>query len=138
MKAITLHQPWASWIAQQWKTIETRQHNRFASLKGQRIAIHASLRYDEQAIKSAAFYMTTEQIHAHRIHSNGFRWPRGAVVCTAFVRNVAICNQLDAHDALIECNTTRFGLYLEDIRTITPAPFCTGHQGIWNCSLQLT
>lgn len=127
MKAITLHQPWASWVARGWKTIETRTHNRFASLKGQRIAIHASKHYDLNAFEAAAHYMTPSQIDLHVAQSV---FIHGAIVCTAFVHRVAICNQLDCNNALIECNTTRFGLYLNDIRRVEPIP-CKGHQGIW-------
>ena len=41
MKAITLHQPWASLIAEGIKTIETRSWAPPRQLIGQRIAIHA-------------------------------------------------------------------------------------------------
>jgi activating signal cointegrator 1 len=41
MKALTLHQPWATLIALGVKTIETRSWRAPASLIGQRIAIHA-------------------------------------------------------------------------------------------------
>jgi predicted transcriptional regulator len=43
MKVITLWQPWASFIALGWKTIETRTHDRFKNLVCERIAIHAGL-----------------------------------------------------------------------------------------------
>lgn len=44
MKAITLWQPWASLIALEVKTIETRSWPAPASLIGKRIAIHAAAR----------------------------------------------------------------------------------------------
>ena len=44
MKAITLHQPWASLIAEGVKTIETRSWAPPAALWGERIAIHAATR----------------------------------------------------------------------------------------------
>jgi hypothetical protein len=43
MKAITLHQPWASLIARGIKHIETRSWEPPRSLYGQRIAIHAGM-----------------------------------------------------------------------------------------------
>ena len=44
MKAITLHQPWASLIAEGIKTIETRSWAPSREIIGQRIAIHAAKR----------------------------------------------------------------------------------------------
>lgn len=44
MKALTLHQPWATLIALRVKTIETRSWRAPESLIGQRIAIHAGRR----------------------------------------------------------------------------------------------
>jgi hypothetical protein len=44
VKTITLHQPWASLIACGLKTIETRTHDRFRSLVGETVAIHAGKR----------------------------------------------------------------------------------------------
>ncbi len=44
MKAITLWRPWSSFVAFELKPIETRTHNRFRSLAGKRIAIHAGQR----------------------------------------------------------------------------------------------
>ena len=38
---LTLYQPWATFIADGLKTIETRTHNRFTSLYGKTILIHA-------------------------------------------------------------------------------------------------
>lgn len=46
MKAITIWQPWASLIMSGRKAIETRTHDRFKGLVGQRIAIHAGRRWD--------------------------------------------------------------------------------------------
>lgn len=48
-----LFQPWASWIMKEWETIETRTHNRFASLKGKTILIHAGKTTDYSAFKNA-------------------------------------------------------------------------------------
>lgn len=42
MKAISLHQPWASLVADGIKAIETRSWRAHASAIGQRIAIHAA------------------------------------------------------------------------------------------------
>src|ERR1035437_8721493 len=58
--AITLYQPWATWIIRTWKDIETRTHNKFASLEGHYILIHAGKTTDESAINNP--YLTKEQI----------------------------------------------------------------------------
>ena len=58
MKALTLHQPWASLIAEGPKTVETRSWSAPAWVIGQRIAIHAGKRqirisneYDQAMIR---------------------------------------------------------------------------------------
>lgn len=45
--AISIHQPWASFIAHGIKRTEGRTHGRFASLVGQRVAIHATKTWDK-------------------------------------------------------------------------------------------
>jgi hypothetical protein len=139
MKAITLQQPWASWVANGWKTIETRTHKHFASLEGQRIAIHAGKNYDERAVYAARPYLTPYQLQLHKRTQCGYRTPRGAIICTVFVRSFAQCVEHDALTALIECHkTVRFGLLLEKIELVMPPIFCTGHQGIWEVDLCAT
>lgn len=51
MKCISLYQPWASAIAYGWKTIETRTHERFRGLVGERIGIHAGKKWDKHALE---------------------------------------------------------------------------------------
>ena len=67
MKAITLHQPWASLIADGRKTIETRSWVPPKRMIGQRIAIHAGQKVD----KAAAQEWGCAELHV------------GAVVATA-------------------------------------------------------
>lgn len=56
MKAISLHQPWASFVADGSKTIETRSWPAHASVIGQRIAIHAAkTRKGQYAFPGVAF-----------------------------------------------------------------------------------
>jgi hypothetical protein len=131
MKAITLHRPWADWVGLGWKTIETRTHERFRSLVGQRIAIHASLKWDEDAIEAARYYLLPWQLAA----SHAFRLDEqisGRVLCTAIVAAHRLLTATDARAALIECHTRRFGLFLTDRHFMAPAVKAKGHQGIWN------
>ena len=89
MRAITLHQPWASLIAAWMKWCETRSWPAPQSLWGTRIAIHAALR---PVAKTAAV--------AALITRGGFDGPLplGAVVATA---RLVDCGQVidDAGDA---------------------------------------
>jgi hypothetical protein len=133
MKTITLWQPWASLIAMEYKTIETRTHDLFRGLKGQRIAIHAGKHVDRLAfdtiLKYARPHLRGEDLD--RIYR---RCPKGAVVCTAMVTDARwMCDQ--NHDyTLNACIVAdgKFGLFLSDIEQLIPAISCAGHQGIWN------
>lgn len=127
MKIITLNMPWANWVSLGWKPIETRTHERFKGLVGQRIGIHASLKWDAKAMELAAPYLTATQL----AQSDEFLRLGGAIICTAFVEDFRKLNEADAPDALIECKTTRYGLFLRDVARVEAIP-CRGFQGIWN------
>ena len=128
LRCITLHQPWASWIAMGWKTIETRGHARFACLVGEHIGIHAGRKWDRNALLVAGEYLTLEQQHI----TNELRTIQGAIVCTAFVRDHIRLNKEHSKQALIACHKNMHGLLLEDIETPTYWPHAVqGQQGIW-------
>ena len=80
MKAITLHQPWASLIACGLKTIETRSWTPPQSLVGQRIAIHAGKRAPDS-------WEWNDDIRLACEHWD-FDMPLGAVVATAQLAGV--------------------------------------------------
>ena len=76
MKIITLHQPWASLIADGTKDIETRSWAPPEGLIGKRIGIHAGRKVDIDTAKD--FYLDAD-------------WralPIGAIVCTAVLEDV--------------------------------------------------
>ena len=128
MKAITLHQPWASWIAFGWKKIETRSHNRLASLVGQRIAIHAGKTFDAGAAGEAGPYLSKGQREAHNIAE----YPWGVVICTAYVVEARQLNGKDSPRALYRCGDGgTWGLVLRDVKMVWPHAEAAGHQGIW-------
>ena len=130
--AITLWRPWAMFIALRWKTVETRLHNRFAGLAGQRIAIHAGQTWDTRWFEAAGPYLTPQQID--QVHA--FREIRSAVVAVATVAKVGPCAFRDSQAALIECyRTPRYGLWLADIEKLARPLFTKGHQGIWSFNL---
>lgn len=129
--ALTLWQPWATWVAWGWKTIETRLHDRFAKLEGHVLAIHAALVWDKQGISAARPYLTPERLAKTYELLKDPKCPRGAVVCLTSVKRYAITERTDAACALIECDTPRYGLWLGEVFPVEPPYRCTGRQGIF-------
>lgn len=123
--AITLYQPWATWIIRGWKSIETRVHNRFASLNGKRILIHAGQKTDSAAIHNP--YLTEAQlIHQPDEIINGF------ILGSAYVENCEFLTDLHSSKALIDCGSAlRYGLFLNQVQKFdSPIPV-KGEMGIW-------
>jgi hypothetical protein len=124
---ITLYPPWGNWVALKWKTIETRTHSRFASLAGKHIGIHIGLYWDRDALMLASDYLSREQQDITKT----FMKLGGVIIATAKVKEHRLLNKDDSEFALIDCcHTKRFGLILEDIKTIEAIP-AKGKQGIW-------
>lgn len=133
MKCITLWQPWASWVALGWKPIETRTHTRFAGLVGQRIAIHAGLKWDEKAIEAAFPWLADWQIEK----TEQFRQIKGVIICTAYVERHVELTRQDSRAAKIDCaHTGRYGLFLFDLEVLPEPIPMRGRQGIWNVDLE--
>lgn len=137
MKAITLWQPWASLIAWGYKTIETRSHGRFAGLVGERIAIHAGLRYDPRTFSHTwgvchyANRMRPRAInHMRDICFDCPKLPRGAVVCTAVVLEHRLLTRADSEAALCSADGL-YGLILGDVERPAEPIVVRGHQGVW-------
>ncbi len=90
MRAITLHQPYASLIALGDKTIETRSWPAPKSIIGHRIAIHASSRLSGRRgqITELGDFELTRDLSGYLLRGPiawPYRLPLGAVVCTAVV-----------------------------------------------------
>jgi len=134
MKAITLWQPWASLVGWGYKTIETRTHNRFASLEGQQIAIHAGKKFDKdwkeqvcECVDHALFLRIISSLKFCGIEA-------GSIVCVARVKEARRLTIEDNSRALCDCEG-KYGLVLEYIRPVTfPAK---GKQGIWNVDFRI-
>ena len=81
MKALTLHQPWASLIAEGPKTVETRSWSAPAWVIGARIAIHAG----KHRVRISNEY--DQAMYHAMVQTHGSDWqdhlPLGAVVATA-------------------------------------------------------
>lgn len=134
MKEITIKQPWASLIAYGHKTIETRMHERFRSLVGQRIAIHAGLSVDKK--EPAAFWMAQPMVPP-------VPYPAGVVLCTCLVTDMERASNLHTDDDMDDfrrgamCDVYR-GLvmyHMADVELLkTPIP-AKGKQGMWNIDI---
>ncbi len=130
--AITLWQPWATWIAWRWKTIETRTHSRFRDLVGRRIAIHAGKTFDEHAVSEAEQYLTRERAVRARASWAVHEYPHGAIVCTVRVAAARWLTEADSPAALCRCrHHDRFGIFLADVRPVDPPVLWRGAQRVW-------
>ena len=139
MKALSLHQPWASLIADRRKTVETRSWRPPARLLGQRIAIHAAKTIDRDA---ATLWYGADAV-----------LPVGAILCTAMLADVGrVITRVDtqpfdvvrvywlrpvrsvlwAVDEYGDFSPGRYLWRLDDIEVFQPpAPAC-GRQRLWN------
>lgn len=124
LPVITLYQPWATWIMRGWKTIETRTHNRFACLDGKKILIHAGQKTDANAAHNT--YLTKEQLLY-----NPDEMVNGFILGSAYVQYLGSLDPDESVNALIECETLRYGLLLESINVFTEPIPCKGEMGIW-------
>ena len=147
MRAITLWRPWPNLFVlkrddgRPIKWIETRSHSAFRCLKGQRVALHAGKRFDEDASEVVydAFWSGDDTAlprslgptlrEAQDRLNNPRAWPEG-IICTAFVKDARWLTSDDQEGALYDCKG-RFGLIVEDICPIDPPQPCRGAQGIW-------
>jgi len=127
-KAITLYEPWASWVIMGYKTIETRTHDRLKNLKGQTIIIHAGQKIDKS---DAAFnnpYLKKFEIEA----TYDIYMKPGHVLGTAFVADVGMLTHDHSKEAMIDCEEVlRFGLRLTDIDMFNEPVPVKGGLGIW-------
>lgn len=141
MKAISLWQPWASFIAIGIKPFETRDWPPPATLIGQRIAIHAT--------KKAVNADDREWAAKHGVADV----PLGAVVCTAILCAAYQCGQgaedgrtriaRRVHGSAYEpekliadefgdYSLGRWAWHLVDIERLEPPIAAKGMQGFWD------
>jgi hypothetical protein len=125
--AITLYQPWATWIIRGWKDIETRTHDRFKSLVGKWVLIHAGMSTDGSDLTRMNPYLTRDQIM-----KDPDEMVNGAILGMAFVYRSCKLTGESSHRALINCQSTiRYGLFLEGIEKFPEPIYCKGEMGIW-------
>jgi hypothetical protein len=125
MKAITLKRPWANLIEMGAKTIETRTHNRFRGLVGQRIAIHAGKGWDEYAIRQANEYINIQDWQV--------RGRAGQILCTVEVWGFEQLGEWHSKAALCDCSSGNlYGLFLRNIEYVTDLTVIKGRLGAWD------
>ncbi len=126
---ITLYQPWATWIMREWKTIETRTHNRFACLNKKTILIHAGLTTDNSELVIENKYLNKDQII-----QNPNEIVNGYILGKAYVYDYSELNIIHSLKSLIDCGLTsplRYGLFLENIEVFDSPIKESGEMGIW-------
>lgn len=124
MKAISLHQPWASAVAAKIKNYETRHWQ--TSHRGP-IAIHAAKRWTRDEFATWNTYVSKYGFPADP--------PLGAMVAVA---DLADCIPTERLQGLSLCEQqwgnygpARYGWQLDNIRPLrNPIP-CRGYQSIW-------
>ena len=139
MTALTLHEPWATWVALNLKPIETRTHDRYKSLIGKRIAIHAGKRFDRHACTTAKAAL--EGYHPDVVADliakliDAAKKPNhGRVVCTTQIYAGAWLAEIHNRQALVDCGPNaapRFGFFLRNTKTCGDPTVYRGRQGIW-------
>jgi len=128
---ISLHRPWADWVALGWKKIETRTHSRFKKLAGGVIAIHASKTWDLNWERAANNYLTPNQREFTKEVLPKWDWS-GKIICYVFVERFGRCLPSDSRDAMIECfPTIREGLWLSGVTQLSEPIEIRGMQGIF-------
>ena len=135
MKTISLHQPWATFVTLKWKTIETRTHQRFKSLVGKRIAIHAAQKIGN--MPELEYFPQMGQVQARNLFACIKRW-RGVLLCTAKVTKAIWAPNVDfvereEWNRKAMCDVAgKYCLFLEDIKPLKYRIPFRGRQGTFN------
>ena len=138
MKAITLHQPWASLISFGAKHIETRSW--YSPYRGP-LAIHAGRVSDRET----TLMVLNDPLVSDYLNRNAIEWwnfPTGSIVA---VVNMVDCrptedlihNIDDLEFACGNFSRRRFGFVFEDIELVDPDVRCRGWQKLWNVPEQI-
>lgn len=124
MKALTLWQPWAWWVASGQKAIENRPWKPPVGAIGTVIAIHAGVVYDSDAEVFAKEKKIEVNLDGSRQH--------GAVLGVARIAGYVDEAQLQPHAALTSpWFIGPYGWLLEDVRAIATPVRVKGALGLW-------
>lgn len=150
MKAISLWQPWATFIASGAKKIETRSWS--TGYRGP-IAIHAAKRKILKEIKELAEYedyraalgipvQEEEDSEIEAAVDKMLALPYGVIIAVATLKDCIAVSNVNRtelrrdHGGWCECDlgnygSGRYGWLLEDVRAIEPIPY-KGEQGLFD------
>jgi len=135
MRALTLIQPWAGLIATGAKRIENRTWRPPADMIGQRFAIHAGKKLDEETIRDVLDdedQRLDEWGGARLVESPLWR-VTSAVLCTVRLVGVATAPEdceMDAGHGQSWWFNGPYGFVLADVQIVAPIP-CKGALGFW-------
>ena len=137
MKALSLHQPWATLIARGHKRIETRSWRPPFDLKGRHIAIHAA-----KKVVWSLDYEWDDLMEKLLGRSWQFNMPQGAIVATA---RIVSADQVGTGPLQIGIKEMQLGDYglgrymwrLDNVRSVEPVLKARGYQGLWDLSKSL-
>lgn len=144
MKAISLWSPWAQWVIMNWKGIETRYHQRFKGLTGQRIAIHAAKKLDKEALiqglldrEPALTALETENMIRYVFMT------RGTILGTVLVSDALWAPNVDFTEReewnrKAMCDVSgKFCLFMNEVKPLPRAVPFIGRQGIFEVPEEL-
>lgn len=123
--ALSLFQPWASFVALRIKPFETRGRTAPARLIGKRIAIQA-------AKQKPNIDDICDEMHAAMVRATGQqnwfqRLPLGAIVCTAALAE-SVPAETVTPDAFGNYTRGRFAWRFDDVRPVDPPIPASGRQ----------
>lgn len=140
MKAISLHEPYASFIMLGWKTIETRLHDKFRSLENQKIIIHRTQTFIMPHQADYFQYMSKEQqdqfVNYWKKETgenvNKLKKLTPKILGTVEVYKFDLLNESHSKLAMVDCkHTKRFGLFLRRPKEFINQIEFKGRQGIF-------
>ena len=140
IKALTLHQPWASLVAGGYKKIETRSWRPPAKVVGSRIAIQAG---KKQVAVTGPLAVAVSSCLGHDWRSN---LVFGAVIATVRVVDVRPTTDPDnpwliaaAQESPVsfeaafgDYSAGRWAWQLDDVEVLIEPIFSRGYQGLWS------
>jgi hypothetical protein len=139
MKAITIHQPWATLIALGEKEYETRSWP--TKYRGP-IAIHAGMKLNKEAIQEKVIYMAILE-HGHHVMRD---MPQGAIVATAVLEDCIKSVETWTDGYVLENGVYvyspeydfgdftpgRYAWKLSNVKMLPEPIPAKGQQGLWN------
>jgi hypothetical protein len=126
MKALTIHQPWASAIASGMKRFETRSWK--TSYRGP-LVIHAA-----RMVPAYAKEFATVEAAIGRLRGP---YPFGAVLCLVTLVDCRLAEEVAREISAIErlygdYTAGRWAWQLDDVRVLSEPLAARGKQGLWN------